>query len=290
MHGRPRPVKGLSNDPEKVQAAKQRVALYSQLTGEVLRRRLARQYDAESLHLAAKLLEQNPEVYTVWNYRREALTPVLQGSKGQEAAQRAAVGELQLTEAALRKHIKSYATWHHRKWVVQKGLTDLQEELKLVSRLLELDDRNFHGWGYRQFIVQLAGVAAEEEDKYTVQKIEGNFSNYSAWHARTALLQKLHGTHHTITLADLLAPGKQNSAGECSRGPAGAPGPNIPSWALDEEFELVHQAFYTDPADQSGWFFHRWLVAQAVAHAHAPDAAAEATQALRVVLEREDGI
>ena len=27
--------------------------------------------------LAAKLLEQNPEVYTVWNYRREALMGIL---------------------------------------------------------------------------------------------------------------------------------------------------------------------------------------------------------------------
>lgn len=30
--------------------------------------------------LAAKLLEQNPEVYTVWNYRREALQDTLQVS------------------------------------------------------------------------------------------------------------------------------------------------------------------------------------------------------------------
>ena len=31
--------------------------------------------------LAAKLLEQNPEVYTVWNYRREALLGVLKVSQ-----------------------------------------------------------------------------------------------------------------------------------------------------------------------------------------------------------------
>ena len=29
---------------------------------------------------------------------------------------------------------KSYATWHHRKWVVLKGLADLGAELKLVGR------------------------------------------------------------------------------------------------------------------------------------------------------------
>lgn len=51
-------------------------ALFGQLAGEVLLRRAARQYDAESLALAGKLLELHPEVYTVWNYRREALAPV----------------------------------------------------------------------------------------------------------------------------------------------------------------------------------------------------------------------
>ncbi len=57
------------------------IALFSRLTTEVLLRRTAKQYDEESLKLAAKLLEQNPELYTVWNYRREALQDKLQVSK-----------------------------------------------------------------------------------------------------------------------------------------------------------------------------------------------------------------
>ena len=53
------------------------LALFSRLCNEVLERRAAKKYDTESMMLAAKLLEQNPEVYTVWNYRREALGGVL---------------------------------------------------------------------------------------------------------------------------------------------------------------------------------------------------------------------
>jgi geranylgeranyl transferase type-2 subunit alpha len=30
--------------------------------------------------------------------------------------------------------------------------------------------------------------------------------------------------------------------------------------ALMVEFELVKQALYIDPNDQSGWLYHRWLV------------------------------
>lgn len=54
------------------------IALYSRLATEVLNRRAAKQYDPESLKLAGKLLEQNPELYTIWNYRREALQSKLQ--------------------------------------------------------------------------------------------------------------------------------------------------------------------------------------------------------------------
>ena len=112
MHGRPRQPKGVPEDPEKARAAQQRVrerqggarattrasvdaakradaaqphtppphqlSLFGRLCDEVLRRRAAGRTDAESVTLAGKLLEQNPEVYTAWNLRRDALTPVLQ--------------------------------------------------------------------------------------------------------------------------------------------------------------------------------------------------------------------
>lgn len=33
---------------------------------------------------------------------------------------------------------------------------------------------------------------------------------------------------------------------------------------LSEEYDLVHQALFTDPDDQSGWFYHLWLLDQTV--------------------------
>jgi geranylgeranyl transferase type-2 subunit alpha len=59
---------------------------------------------------------------------------------------------------------------------------------------------------------------------YTTRKIESNFSNFSAWHQRS----KVYESKDAIDIA--------------------------------AELELVRNAMYTDPEDQSVWIYHRWLV------------------------------
>lgn len=63
-----------------------------------------------------------------------------------------------MTEKGLKRNHKSYCTWHHRKWAVQRYSAHfpaaaagvLQRELGLCGKLLQLDERNFHCWGYRR--------------------------------------------------------------------------------------------------------------------------------------------
>lgn len=62
------------------------------------------------------------------------------------------------------------------------------------------------------------------------KKIEENFSNYSAWHQRSLLLPKIHATPESL------------------------------EEAIKQELNLVHQAFFTEPDDQSAWIYLRWLL------------------------------
>lgn len=180
--------------------------------------------------MSEKLVQMNPEMYTVWNYRRKHVAAVLAG--GGDAAVEAAAHELDVTEAALMQNPKSYSTWHHRKWVVSQHYCSLEREVVLVERLLDADARNFHGWGYRRWLVGIMGVDRRRELGYSKAKIEENFSNYSAWHHRSVVLVlDDEGGPRDLTVEE-----------------------------IDEELTFVRQALYTDPGDQSGWFYHRWLV------------------------------
>ncbi|AQK66083.1 Rab geranylgeranyl transferase like protein [Zea mays] len=222
MHGRPR----RPAKPEDEEAASAKAAKLRDLQAQ------------EAIGLSFKLLEINPEAYTAWNYRKLAFQHNVKELSDPEAIKSAVDDELRVVEVALRQNPKSYGAWYHRKWLLCQKLApvDFKREFGLLDKLLKVDARNFHGWNYRRFLARFMGVSDEEELKYTMDKISDNFSNYSAWHNRS------------ILLSNLLI---QQSKGFESK-----------QKIFSEEFELVTQALFTDPSDQSGWFYHLWLLAQ----------------------------
>ncbi|CAM0883411.1 unnamed protein product [Alopecurus aequalis] len=233
MHGQPRRPK----KPEDGAAAAAKAAKLRDLQAQVLHNHHTSTYTEEALGLSFKLLEINPEAYTAWNYRKLALRHNLKELSDPEAV-KSVVDELRVVESALRANPKSYGAWYHRKWLLNQNLTavDSKREFGLLDKLLKVDARNFHGWNYRRFLAKFTGVPEEDELNYTMDKICENFSNYSAWHNRS------------ILLSNLLI---QQSKGFESK-----------QKIFSEEFGLVTNALFTDPSDQSGWFYHLWLLAQ----------------------------
>jgi hypothetical protein len=97
----------------------------------------------------------------------------------------------------------------------------------------QLDERNFHCWGYRHHIAGLLKVEPSTNLTFSTQLVERNFSNYSAWNFRASELFKLN-----MVVPEL---GSVNET-------------------LLSELELVQNAFFTEPADQSAWMYFKWIV------------------------------
>ena len=94
---------------------------------------------------------------------------------------------------------------------------------------------------------------------------DGGWRNYSAWHYRSKLLPQIYAPATAAELAPAVAPAA----------PATEPAAVQPFQAvLLEELELLRNAFFTAPEDQSAWFYHRWVLAQLEALAAPPEAAA----------------
>jgi len=215
------------------------------------------QHTIEVLDLITRLLNENPEYYTIWNHRRRVLTSLLATEALPQSPEDLLQGDLYLTFTLLRKFPKCYWIWNHRNWLLQQSEERLgtdaacklwSGELQLISRMLHADSRNFHAWGYRRFAVsQLGRLAhasseaghiavslAESEFEYTTKMIKSNLSNFSAWHNRSQLIPQV--------LRDRQA------------------NPQARRAFLNSELSLICEAINTDPFDQSIWFYHRYLL------------------------------
>ncbi|XP_072126109.1 geranylgeranyl transferase type-2 subunit alpha isoform X2 [Mobula birostris] len=239
MHGRVK-VKSSAEQQEAQRIERSRkLEAYRKATEAMQRKRTAQQYDQEALELTGQILSTNPDLATFWNIRREIFLH-MEKEKSEEELKNLYRAELTFLESCLRVNPKSYGTWHHRCWVVdrQPG-TDWGRELELCAQCLQQDERNFHCWDYRRFVALRGAIPPNQELDFTHKLIGSNFSNYSSWHYRSTLLPLVHPHPHPQ-----------------ARG-------QVAEDALLREYELVQNAFFTDPNDQSAWFYHRWLLGRA---------------------------
>ncbi|CEP08722.1 hypothetical protein [Parasitella parasitica] len=204
-------------------------------------------YSQDTFKLTTQLVDWNLDFYTIWNYRRIILQESILKNLDADEQQKVYNQELMLFLQLIKKNPKSYWMWNHRIWCLQNmPKPDWHAELGLVDKMLAMDARNFHGWDYRRLVVghlraeassdpeALARIVQQEYD-FTTQKINQSFSNYSAWHQRSKLLPEI-----VVSM----------TTDERNRVALG-------------ELELVKNAIYTDPEDQSAWLYYWWLLGRA---------------------------
>ncbi|KII88727.1 hypothetical protein PLICRDRAFT_41947 [Plicaturopsis crispa FD-325 SS-3] len=250
MHGGKR----VRQSKEAIDARRQREASklkeYLALTDDVLARKKRRDWSRDAFEQTLQLLHINPEFYTVWNYRRNILLNGIFPESTAEKINTLLSNELSMTTAALKAHPKVYWIWNHRRWCLENvpdgpGGNDSEgdphgwkkanwdRELFIVQKMLDADARNFLAWDYRRYVLASMPVPRSDASElaYTRRKIDANFSNFSAWHQRSKVFSSMW-----------------------------ASGTLDPTKSREQEFELVTNAMYTDPNDQSVWMYHRWLI------------------------------
>ncbi|TRZ00551.1 hypothetical protein DNTS_008545 [Danionella cerebrum] len=248
MHGRVKVKSSAQQEEEKKKEREQKLKLFVAARDTVFRKRSAGEHDEEALQLTQQLLHSNPDFASLWNYRREILLH-LETERDEANVQKLYESELFFIEACLKVNPKSYGCWHHRCWVnTRLPKPDWTRELGLCDRCLSLDERNFHCWDYRRSVVKESGVSVEQELQFTDRLIGSNFSNYSSWHYRSTLLPQVRQQPGSDTAAT--AGCTPQSHRVCEE-------------QLLKEYELAHNAFFTDPNDQSAWFYYRWLLGRA---------------------------
>ncbi|CAE1319070.1 RABGGTA [Acanthosepion pharaonis] len=235
MHGRVK-VRTVAEQAEaKKKEKEKKLQAYNAALEKIFEKRNNQILDEEGLKLSLEVLLANPDFYTLWNFRKDIFFS-LKESRPTEELQKLYEEELHFIESCLRVNPKSYGTWDHRTFVMNNiPQADWKRELFLCNKFLEYDERNFHCWDYRRFVVKNStNITIQDEFDFTTDKISSNFSNYSSWHYRSKLLP-------------LLQPDPEQPAG-------------VKEEALLKEFEIVQNAIFTDPDDQSAWFYHKWLL------------------------------
>lgn len=257
MHGRVKVKTTAQQEEEKRKEREKKLKIYVAARDACFSKRKDGVFDEEALQLSQQLLSANPDFATLWNYRREILMH-LETVKDEDEIQKIYEAELSFLESCLKVNPKSYGSWHHRGWVSARlPRPDWARELSLCDRCLSLDDRNFHCWDYRRMVVKMSGVPVKQELEFTDRLIGSNFSNYSSWHYRSTLLPLLHPE----------TPEAPSQGGDpprsCSPAPPQTQFHRVCEEQLLKEYELVQNAFFTDPNDQSAWFYYRWLLGRA---------------------------
>ncbi|KAI9767164.1 MAG: Rab geranylgeranyltransferase [Geoglossum umbratile] len=260
-HGVPRPSGARPPRTEQARAKElAKIEEYRALVSLVQVKMAEKEYTSDVLSLTTKLLTQNPEYYTIWNHRRRILQHQMRPPPDtdhtdpdhQSKTHALLTADLAFLLPLLLTHPKAYTLWTHRLWLLRQTHQLLpaplaaplwHAELALCTKLLARDPRNFHGWGYRRYVAGelMAGDTAggggdvvEGEFAYASRMVEANLSNFSAWHARAAW---------GVRVLDVRGAGEEERLR-----------------FFEDELALITRALYTDPYDQSLWFYHTYLL------------------------------
>jgi geranylgeranyl transferase type-2 subunit alpha len=224
---------------------------------------------AEELKISAAGIARNPKSYPAWHHRQW----VVARHPGAVDFER----ELGLCGKLLDADERNFHCWNYRRWMVGLACEQQTAAAAVAPASTEAAGATSAGPACAGSGSGAAAsppqFSAASELAYTLERIRRNFSNYSAWHYRSVLLLQVGSVAaEEAPAAAVAAPcaAPRDSADTATVAATAAGGSAAASVARGlqplalslarEELQLVKRALYTEPDDQSGWFYHRWVV------------------------------
>ena len=218
------------------------------------------------LQLTAASLQRNPKAYGAWFHRKWCIRHFCRSNADSNITQEVLDKELQLCTNFLNIDERNFHCWNFRRFIVGALASNLlnidildgswevfieglfKDSNKKPPTLLLMGPQLTSPSGKGPIVPnetiengsnearQLLIAVLHNEWTFTTQKIEQNFSNNSAFHYRSKLLPLI------------CIVGRKNHGDDSIQD------------ILTSEFQLVRNAFYTEPDDQTSWWYHRFLL------------------------------
>lgn len=213
------------------------------------------------LEMTFNLAQMSPEIYTIYNVRRELLSKSLEEiAESPNKCLEILIKELDLINYLLKKQPKSYSLFTHRQWVISQAHKEeikekveisnglIVKELGFCAKMLERDERNFHVWNYRNWLIELGEDIhfSKKEIAFTKSKIEQNFTNFSSLHFRAVNFLRYYEKYLKIC---------ENSSEKEEIITF-----RMPLKIISEELEFISTGLFMQTNEQGIWQYHRWLL------------------------------
>lgn len=263
---------------EREQIAREQAALVRR----ALTLRRARDFSEDALTLVARVLTNNPDEYSLWAYRREALLHLVakqaktEGSGDSRATDALEVAEEEVEEEELQDERKGTTKSGNR---VNAVLDRWKEEIDLSLVALKRHPKAYPAWQHRVWLLSACEILSVVPETAHVIALRQELNMSSLLLSQDG--RNFHGWAHRMRIREV-APelvGSLSDELNFVTTKINEDFANYSAWHhrsallpvlnsdhtafIASELEFVRQAFYTDPDVQSAWFYHRWLLAGA---------------------------
>ncbi|KAF7459399.1 Geranylgeranyl transferase type-2 subunit alpha [Cryptosporidium felis] len=280
MHGRARGEQKELTEEEK-QYVKEAKQLFDDCVRSIRIEREKGTFSQDTLKLTEKVLKINPEVATLWSFRKDYILSIQDDC---ETVDSVLNKELAFTESLFADELKSYNLWSSRAWLLEfvMNLKEPQQTLQEVARdyLKSLPDLQSLSCSpplkdslVKYDNIQIRLIVNELELCKRLFQIDDR--NFHCWKHRSFVLCCLkriscklswEGFCEELQLHELQFLGEMIETNFS----------NYSAWYqrtllandihfnniehFKKELELVHTAIYTEPNDQSIWQYYSWLI------------------------------